>query len=101
MTRDVTAISTPGHTPGHMSLLVSSAGHQALITGDVLVHPAQVTEPEWLFLFDMNGQTAIRTRQTILHRLESEGMAAVVCHFPEPGFGKIVRLEGRRYWRGL
>jgi hypothetical protein len=22
-------------------------------------------------------------------------------HFEAPGFGRIVRLEGRRYWKGL
>jgi hypothetical protein len=25
----------------------------------------------------------------------------VACHFPAPGFGRLVRLEGRRYWQGF
>jgi hypothetical protein len=28
-------------------------------------------------------------------------MVVAAGHFPAPGFGKIVRLEGRRYWKGF
>jgi hypothetical protein len=28
-------------------------------------------------------------------------MTVSACHFPEPGFGRVVRLEGRRSWQGL
>lgn len=101
LTPEVTALYTPGHTPGHMSLLVSSGGEKALITGDVLLHPAQVTEPEWCIAFDMDTEAAVPTRKQLLDRLEGEGMTVVACHFPEPGYGRIVRLEGRRYWQAL
>lgn len=101
LTAEVTAIPTPGHTPGHMSILVSSGGEKALITGDVLLHPAQVSEPEWCIAFDMDAEEAVRTRRRILDRLEAEGLTVVACHFPEPGYGRIVRLEGRRYWQAL
>ncbi len=101
LTDEVVAIPTPGHTPGHMSVLVSSQGQKALIIGDVVLHPAQVTEETWSAAFDMDGNQAIATRKQILDRLESEGLTVAACHFPEPGFGRIVRLEGRRYWQGL
>lgn len=101
LTDEVTAFHTPGHTPGHMSLLVSSGGEKAIVTGDVLHHPAQVTESEWQTSFDSDDQTAIQTRKRILDRLESEGMRAAVNHFLPPGFGKVVRVEGRRYWQAL
>ena len=52
LTSEIRALHTPGHTPGHMSILVSSGGEQALIQGDVLVHPAQVTEDDWNCHFD-------------------------------------------------
>ena len=29
------------------------------------------------------------------------GLTMTACHFPEPGFGRVVRLEGRRYWQAL
>jgi glyoxylase-like metal-dependent hydrolase (beta-lactamase superfamily II) len=34
-------IPTPGHSPGHVSVELRSGGEQALLTGDVLHHPAR------------------------------------------------------------
>ncbi len=36
---------TPGHTPGHHSVRISSGGHEAVITGDMTHHPIQIAEP--------------------------------------------------------
>jgi glyoxylase-like metal-dependent hydrolase (beta-lactamase superfamily II) len=101
LTEEVTAVPTPGHTPGHMSIVVSSRGAKALITGDTIIHPAQVTESGWWFGFDSDPQQGVATRERLLERLEAEGMTMVACHFPSPGYGRIVRLQGRRYWQGL
>lgn len=101
LTGEITAIPTPGHTPGHMSLALVSGGERALILGDVAIHPAQVTENDWGAIFEINQQLAAQVRQQVLDRAEAEGTILAVCHFPEPGFGRLVRLEGRRYWQGL
>jgi glyoxylase-like metal-dependent hydrolase (beta-lactamase superfamily II) len=101
LTPEVSTLHTPGHTPGHMSVLIASAGQYALIGGDVVVHPAQVTEPRWRFAADMDAQRACTTRQDILDRIEAEGMTVAARHFPEPGFGRVIRLEGRRYWQAV
>src|SRR6059036_1222516 len=34
ITRELTALPTPGHTPGHVSLLITSRGERALVLGD-------------------------------------------------------------------
>ena len=99
LTSEVRAIHTPGHTPGHMSVLVTSQGERALIQGDVLIHPAQVTEEHWTPIFDGDPALAALTRHKMLDELEADGTPVVCCHFPAPGFGRIVRLEGRRYWQ--
>lgn len=101
LTGEIKAIPTPGHTPGHMSLLISSNGHKAMILGDVAVHPAQVTEVGWNIMFDADTEQAPQTRQKIVDQLESEGITVAACHFPAPGFGRIITLQGRRYWQGL
>ena len=28
-------------------------------------------------------------------------MTVVARHFPGPGFGRVIRLEGRRYWQAI
>ena len=99
LTDEVRAIHTPGHTPGHMSVMVSSGGERALIQGDVLIHPAQVTEVEWTPQFDGDPAMAIETRRKLLDQLELEGTPVISCHFTKPGFGRVVRAEGRRYWQ--
>ena len=99
LTPEVRALHTPGHTPGHMSVLVQSQGESALIQGDVVVHPAQVTEDDWNCLFDYDWPLSTVTRRKVLDDVETQGTPVVSCHFPAPGFGKVVRREGRRYWQ--
>jgi glyoxylase-like metal-dependent hydrolase (beta-lactamase superfamily II) len=84
-----------------MALLVSSGGEKALLVGDALANPAQVTEPDITFAFDYDAQQAVATRRQLLDRIEAEGMRMAQCHFPAPGYGRIVRLEGRRYFQAL
>jgi glyoxylase-like metal-dependent hydrolase (beta-lactamase superfamily II) len=107
LTGEITAIPTPGHTPGHMSLTIVSGGQRALILGDVAIHPAQVTETDWAVIFEMDqalgGERVLQIlpRPPDFDRIEAENSTLVACHFPAPGFGRLVRLEGRRYWQGL
>src|SRR3990172_126697 len=42
ITSEVTTYPTPGHTPGHTSILISSNGQRAIVTGDFAHHPASV-----------------------------------------------------------
>ncbi len=98
---EVSIRPAPGHTPGHVCVFVSSGGKEAMILGDAIVHPAMVSEPEWRFAFDMDPDTAIATRKRLLGRLELESITAVQCHCPPPGFGLIVRTEGRRHWQAI
>jgi glyoxylase-like metal-dependent hydrolase (beta-lactamase superfamily II) len=92
-------LHTPGHTPGSQSLLVQSDGERALLWGDVANHPAQVTETTWCSRADFDPGQADSTRRALLDRIEAEGMTLATAHFPEP-FGEVVRVEGRRWWRG-
>ncbi len=101
LTAELTTLHTPGHTPGHLSVLITSGDERAVLTGDVVVHPAQVTEPDWNLMFETDGEVARQTRHGLLARIEAEGMAVAAGHFPAPGFGRLVHLEGRRYWQGL
>jgi glyoxylase-like metal-dependent hydrolase (beta-lactamase superfamily II) len=98
LTDEITLIPTPGHTPSHVSVAIVSAGEAAVIIGDVCHHPAQVTEG-WSPLFDMNPVLAQESRERLMARIEGERMQVIAGHFPHPGFGRIVRAEGKRYFR--
>ena len=99
LTGEITAIPTPGHTPGSMSLAIISAGQRALLLGDVFHNPAQVTENDWSLAFDMDPAGAIETRKQMFNRAEAENALVAICH--HSGFGRVARAEGRRYWQGI
>ncbi len=99
LTSEITAIPTPGHTPGSMSLAIVSGGERALIIGDVATNPAQVTETDWVFAFDMDPSLAVETRKQLVDRAEAENAYLIACHYHS--FGRVVRTEGRRYWQGV
>ena len=101
LTRALTAVPTPGHTPGHMSILVTSRGERAIVLGDAAHTPVQVEEPEWCSRADMDPELTRQTRKALLDRLERDKTLVAAGHFPAPGFGRVVRLDGRRYWQGL
>ncbi len=99
LTSEVTAITTPGHTPGSMSLSITSLGQSALILGDVFHNPAQVTETDWIFSFDADPDQAVQTRGRMVDHAEAGNTPMAICH--STGFGRVVRAEGRRYWQAL
>src|SRR2546426_7783013 len=101
LTRELTAVPTPGHTPGHMSILITSKGERALVLGDAAHSPVQVLEPDWVSRADMDPDLTRQTRKALLDRLEREKILVAAGHFEAPGFGRIIRLQGRRYWQGL
>jgi glyoxylase-like metal-dependent hydrolase (beta-lactamase superfamily II) len=101
VTDEITSYPTPGHTPGHHSFLVSSAGERALLTGDLAHHPAQVDRSDWCSAFDADPKGATASRSKAFDRMEAEGILGAFCHFPDPGFGRLVRLEGKRVFQAL
>ena len=98
LTDEVRVIPTHGHTPGHLSVLVASDGQQGLLMGDLVHHPAQVSEPGWCTVWDVAPGAAAATRTRVLELVEREGIVAASYHFPAPGFGRIVRQGDLPAW---
>lgn len=101
ITDELSAFPTPGHTPGHTSVMVSSGGEKALVAGDLAHHPAQVDRSEWCSGFDADPDTAIASRSKAFDQLESEGFVVMINHFAPPGFGRLVRKNGKRIFQAL
>ena len=101
LTSEITALPTPGHTPGHTSVLISSQGEQGVILGDAAHIPAQAQETDWCPRADRDPEVSRATRRNLMDRMERDGSLVVSGHFPVPGFGRLVRLDGRRYWQAL
>ncbi len=76
--------STPGHTPGHCSVHLTSQGAEAVITGDMIHHPWQVAEPFRTSRACWNGELAIETRQAFLQRYADTPTLILGTHFAPP-----------------
>ncbi len=94
VTSEVVTIPTPGHTPGHVSMVVASGGDRAYLIADTAHHRVQVTEPTWSPDADVDKEQASRTRAQLFERIANEGALLGSGHFSFPGFGHVVREDG-------
>jgi glyoxylase-like metal-dependent hydrolase (beta-lactamase superfamily II) len=80
--------STPGHTPGHVSVVIESGGQRAVITGDMIHTPIQIADVDLSSAFDYDGVAAADTRRSFLARY-SDGTLVIGTHWGGPGAGRV------------
>jgi glyoxylase-like metal-dependent hydrolase (beta-lactamase superfamily II) len=88
---EVSFVPTLGHTPGHVSVRISSNGEEALITGDFIHHPCQLARPDWTSSADYDKSASTRTRREVFGRLAGTPTLVIGTHFATPTAGRIVR----------
>lgn len=91
-------LPTPGHTPGHTALVLSSGSERAMLLGDAAHCPVELEVAEWDGLGDVDPALARKTRNAMMRELEESGTPASAAHFPGLEFGRILRGEGRAQW---
>lgn len=87
----LTALLTPGHTPGHMSFRVDlPEGAPLTVVGDAIgnAHIA-LARPDWPAPADQDPETGIATRMALLQRLAEEGGPVAGFHLTGGGLGRI------------
>jgi glyoxylase-like metal-dependent hydrolase (beta-lactamase superfamily II) len=94
----VTALSSPGHTPGHTCYVIESAGERLIAIGDALHSPAQVPHPEWPVLMDVDRAAGIESRRRVLAELAQDGVRAFGIHFADVQFGRVATGADGPYW---
>jgi glyoxylase-like metal-dependent hydrolase (beta-lactamase superfamily II) len=95
----VHVLSTPGHSPGHMSCGRLARGTAPDHPGDLIHSPVQLAEPTWHIAFDADPDLAAASRERVLHDLEHPDSTAAVGHFADNVFGQVVWEDGARRWR--
>ncbi len=88
----MTTRMTPGHTPGHMSTVVSSGNERLIVLGDALHCPAQLTETEWEFFYDVDAALARRTRAALLESAAEADTTLLPCHFPDMKAARLLSV---------
>jgi len=95
-------MATPGHTPGHISLLITDpTGHddrRLVVLGDVMHCQVQVVESSWAFRFDVDPDQAVATRRRMLNELEDPNTLLAAGHFAGQVFGHVRPPSTRRAW---
>jgi glyoxylase-like metal-dependent hydrolase (beta-lactamase superfamily II) len=97
----IRAIAAPGHTPGHMAILISSEGEQLLHIVDTVLHPIHIEQPEWVAAIDFAPEQVVATRRRLLKRAVEEKSLVLAFHFPFPGLGYIVQKGDGWMWRSI
>jgi glyoxylase-like metal-dependent hydrolase (beta-lactamase superfamily II) len=90
---EITLLPTPGHSPGHVSVLIRSEGEEALLTGDAAHHPIQMAHLDWSSVVDFDPAQAAVTRRELFARFAGTPTLVIGGHF---GAGRLHR-EGDAY----
>jgi len=88
----ITAVFSPGHTPGHNSFVVASGSDKVLVQVDITAGAAFlfVQNPEWNLASDVDRPLAVQTRKKLYDMAIVEKMPIQAFHGAFPG---LVRVE--------
>jgi glyoxylase-like metal-dependent hydrolase (beta-lactamase superfamily II) len=93
----ITAVATPGHTPGHTSFVVASGNSKILIQSDVTNIPEFfVRNPDWHVAYDYDPALAQETRHKFYDMAAAEKATVVGFHFTFPSVGHVEK-DGNGY----
>ena len=87
---------TPGHTPGHVSVVIESNGETAVITGDMIHTPLQIARVDLSSDFDTDPSMAARTRHAFLERYRNH-VTVIGTHWGGAGSGRVHQDEAGRW----
>lgn len=95
----IVTVATPGHTPGHMSLLVNSGGETLIVSADCVTHPfISFEHPGWWPRTDLEQQVAEASRRKLLDMAATDKAMMLVYHISFPGLGHVARAGDVYRW---
>lgn len=88
----LTYLAAPGHTPGHMAVLIENGGQRLIVGGDVLTNSAiSFARPDWRIGADFDRDQGIATRKRLLDQLTTDRIPLIGFHIAWPGVGAVER----------
>ncbi len=91
----IRSLPTPGHTPGHQSVLVESGGERLCFLADVVPTSAHLPLP-WIMGFDIEPLVTLESKRRLYARAEAEGWLLFFEHDPAVAVGRLAR-EGKGF----
>ena len=94
LTASVRLDPTPGHTPGHHSVRLTSGADLGVITGDVLHHAGQAAMPHLSTVADSDAAEARATRASFLAGCAESGSLMIGTHLPGKTAYRVEPADG-------
>lgn len=94
-------VPTPGHTPGHCSVLIESQGERLFVVGDAAPNVAHLEHPEWSPVFDLDPTRASQSRRALADRAIREDALVTGGHFPILTVGRLEAAGDFYRWRDV
>ncbi|MCB0956429.1 MAG: MBL fold metallo-hydrolase, partial [Ilumatobacter sp.] len=91
-------LSTPGHTPGHVSLEVTTGAERFVVSGDLMHHQLQAANPSLAEVGDTDAPRARETRRAFMDDCCGTGALVAGTHFPVAPVGRF-EVDGPAAWR--
>jgi glyoxylase-like metal-dependent hydrolase (beta-lactamase superfamily II) len=96
------AVATPGHTPGHTALSISSDDKQLLHISDAALHFLHLENPDWYPIFDIQPEQAAASKRYIFNRAAGEKALVFGQHLPPfPNLGRVARQGKGWQWQPI
>jgi glyoxylase-like metal-dependent hydrolase (beta-lactamase superfamily II) len=94
-------IRTPGHTPGHISLAISSDHYMLVCLGDLIHDTAEFSKPDLYRDTDLESGLARISKTKILNEVLQSNTLVFASHFSFPGLGYIVKDGNACLWQPI
>ena len=97
----VSTMLAPGHTPGHLAVMIESQSEKFLYLVDSLLHPIHCEHPEWCAVVDFDMEMTIESRRKFLAMAANEKILTMSFHFDFPGLGYVKEMEEAWVWERI
>ncbi len=91
----ISVIHTPGHTPFHQSVLLTSNGETACFLGDVCPTTHHLPLP-WIMGYDVEPLVTLESKRHLLKRALDEQWLLIFEHDAHRGWGRVAN-DGKSY----
>ncbi len=91
----ITAVPTPGHTPGHHSLLIDGGTERALYIADLVPTSSHLPLP-WIMGYDVEPLVTLETKRRVLKRALDEEWLITFEHDAITAWSRIAH-DGKAY----
>ena len=95
-------LPTPGHTIGHVAVVVSDGPDELLFIADAAIHPVHLEHPDWRPHFEYDPEQALASKRMLFDRAADKGSLVHAFHFkPFPCLGHVSRAGQGWSWEPL